>query len=53
MIEVHERQLIVAELELELAALEDLPVLIAQNRQQQLPPQLGLCRIPVDIEEVG
>ena len=39
-IEVGEHELILVELERELAALEDLPVLIAEDRQQQLAPQL-------------
>ena len=50
-VEVLQRQLAVGEIELQLAALEHAPVLIAKDRQQQLVVQRGLDRRPVDVEE--
>ena len=50
-VEVLQRQLAVGEVELQLAALEDAPVLVAEDRQQQLVAQRDLDRRPVDVEE--
>ncbi len=40
-------------LRLQFAALQHAPVLIRQDRQQELVPQIGLERLPVDIEKRG
>ena len=50
-IEVLQQHLAVPHDELQFAALEDLAVLIAQDRQQQFAAQLAFDRVPVDVEE--
>ena len=50
-VEVLQRQLAVREIELQLAALEHAPVLVAEDRQQQFVAQRRLDRRPVDVEE--
>ena len=52
-VKVPQQQPSVPELELQLATLEHTPVLIPENRQQQLAPQLALHREPVDVEEAA
>ena len=51
LIEVPQHDHAVAERELQLAALEDVAVLIAQDRQEQLGVELRLDGTPVDVEE--
>jgi hypothetical protein len=50
-LEIFEHQRPVVEHHLELAPFEDLPVLVAENGQQHLVPELLLDRFPVDVEE--
>lgn len=50
---VFDHQPSILEAELQLAPLQDPAVLVAQDGEQDLPPQLGLGRGPVDVERAG